>query len=118
VRRSPVIAILAIVIAVLVIALGLTTGAPAPRSADLTQYAVSADGKQLVVTAVVPTQCGISRTSADERSDAVQVIVRLSCNGSPSGAAPLVDIPVTLTNPLNGRTVLDANGAAVAAKTP
>jgi len=108
---------LVIVLTVLVIALGLANGAPAPRTADLTQYAVSADGKQLVVTAVVPTQCAIERTSADEGSGAVQVTVRLSCSGSPSGGAPLVDIPVALTSPLNGRTVLDANGAAVQAKT-
>ena len=113
-RRSPVLAILAIVIAVVVIALGLSTGAPAPRVADLDSFAVSADGKQLVVSAIVPRQCSIERTSANESSDAVQVMVRLSCSGSPSASAPLVDVPVILASPLGSRAVLDANGAAVA----
>jgi hypothetical protein len=118
-RRSPVLAILAIVIAVLAIALGFTNGRSSGPTADLVDYAVSADGKQLVVTAIVPRQCDIDRSVGAESSTAVQVTVTLSCSGSPiAGDAPLVDVPIALASPLNGRAVFDANGAAVSPKTP
>src|SRR3954447_5896082 len=115
-RRSPVLAILAVVVAVLVIALGLSNGAPAPRTADLVQYAVSADGRHVVVSAVVPRQCDVERATANESATAVQIAVRLSCNGPSSGDAPLVDVPIALSSPLKDRDVLDANGAAVTPK--
>ena len=119
-RRSPVLAILAVVIAVLVIALGFASGPSSGPTADLVDYAVSADGRQLVVTAVVPRRCDIDRSVGTESPTAVQVKVTLSCSGSPTpqGDAPLIDVPIALTSPLNGRAVFDANGATVSPKTP
>jgi len=118
-RRSPVLAILAVVIAVLVIALAFANGPSGGPTADLVDYAVSADGRQLVVTAVVPRRCDIDRSVGTETATAVQVTVRLSCSGSPTpGDAPLVDVPIALASPLNGRAVFDANGAAVSPKRP
>src|SRR4051812_36728345 len=118
-RRSPALAILAIVIAVLAIALGFANGPSARPSADLVDYAVSADGRQLVVTAVVPRQCDVDRSVGAESSTTVQVTVSLACRGGlVASDAPLVDVPITLSTPLAGRTVLDANGAAVSPKSP
>jgi len=118
-RRSPVLAILAIVIAVLAIALGFTNGGSNAPKADLVDYAVSADGRQLVVTAVVPRQCNIDKSAGAESPTAVQVTVTLSCSvGRIAGDAPLVDVPIALASPLGGRAVFDANGAAVSPKTP
>ena len=118
-RRSPLLAIIAILIAVLTLVVGLSNGAAPGRTADLVDYAVSANGLQVVVTAVVPRQCDIDRTVGEESTTAVQVTVKLSCSGGAvAGDAPLVDIPVSLKTPLGDRAVLDANGAAVSPKTP
>lgn len=117
-RRSPLLAILAIVVAVVVIALGFANGPSSGPTADLVDYAVSADGRQLVVTAIVPRQCDIARSVGNESSTAVQVNVTLSCRGTPTlGDAPLIDVPIALGSPLSGRAVFDANGAAVSPKT-
>ncbi len=118
-RRSPLFAILAIVIAVLVIAMGFATGRSGGPAAELVDYAASADGLRLVVTAIVPQACDVDRVVGDESTTAVRLTVTLTCRGAPSsGGAPLVDVPVTLRTPLGGRTVLDANGGAVRPKSP
>ena len=118
-RRSPAVAFVVIVFAILAIALGFANGVPSAHVADLVVYAVSADGRQLVVTAVVPRACGIERTVGDETPSTVVVTVTLSCSGPrAAGDAPLVDVPVALQTPLGGRTVLDPNGAAVSPKSP
>lgn len=118
-RRSPVLAILAIVFAVLAIVVGFASGPSAGHVADLSDYAVSADGRQLVVTAIVPRECSIARTVADESSTSVRVTVTLSCGRSPSaGGAPLVAVPVAVATPLGDRVVLDAHGGAVTRRSP
>jgi hypothetical protein len=120
VRRSPALAILAIVVAVLVIAMGFASGrSSGGPTAELVDYAASADGLRLVVTAIVPQLCDVDRIVGDESTTAVRVTVTLTCRGAPSAAsAPLVDVPVTLRTPLGSRAVLDANGSAVAPRSP
>ena len=114
-RRSPALAILAIVMAVLVIAVGFASGPSARPPADLIDYVVSADGRRLVVTVVVPRQCDVDRATADETTTTVRVTVTLSCSGSATGGdAPLIEVPISLATPLGSRVVLDANGGAVA----
>jgi hypothetical protein len=116
-RRSPVFAILAILIAVFVIALGFASGPSARPPADLIDYAVSADGRQLVVTVVVPRQCDVDRAAGEESTTSVRVTVTLSCSGGgPAGDAPLVDVPIALATPLGSRVVLDAYGGALSQK--
>jgi hypothetical protein len=118
VRRSPALAILIVAVVVGVIAAGLAGGASSPPPADLLDYAVSADGRQLVVTAIVPRECGIARSVGAETPAAVRVTVTLSCSGKPSGTdAPLIDVPIALAAPLGDRGVLDAGGNPVQPKT-
>jgi hypothetical protein len=119
VRRSPALGILAIVIAVLVIAMGFASGRSGGPTAELVDYAASADGLRLVVTAIVPQACDVDRTVGDESTTAVRVTVTLTCRSAPSaGSAPLIDVPLTLRTPLGSRAVLDAGGGAIRPKSP
>lgn len=113
-RRSPALAILIVLVVVGVLAAGLAGGSASPPPADLLDYAVSADGRQLVVAAIVPRECGIARSVGAESATAVRVTVSLSCSGRPTGSdAPLVDVPIALAAPLGDRSVLDAGGYPV-----
>src|SRR4051812_23440961 len=119
-RRSPALAILAIVVAVLVIALGFSNTRSGGAAAELNDYAASPDGLRLVVTAIVPPQCTIDRTSADESGSVVIITVTLACAGAARSAAgaPLVGVPFTLKAPLADRVVVDANGNQVSPRSP
>ena len=100
-----------------IIVLFILPGMPKELAVQIPHYAVAADGRQLTVTAATNPLDTIESATAHESATSVKVIVLVSRQ---AGTAPavihLVDIPITLSSPLAGRTVLDAQDRPVPVK--
>lgn len=92
---------------------------PRTVTADLQSYAPAADGRQITVTATMTRLDTIEIASAQEDATSVKVTVLLRRRSGTSPADLLfVEVPVPLNQPLDGRTVVDANGKPIPLKRP